>query len=234
MQQLNKQDIWKQNAAHEALDLVQNQMILGLGTGSTAAFFIQGLAQKVHSGLKVLCVPTSKGTESLARRLEIPLTTLDDHPELDLAVDGADEITSDLTLIKGGGGALLREKVVASAAKRFVVIADATKKVQVLGNKCPLPVEIIPFALEPVRRKLSHLGAEIVIRGKSGKVFYTDNNNIILDCSFSNGIDDPWHLESQIKDIPGVVETGLFIDMTEKVIISGPDGTQSITRKEID
>jgi len=173
-------------------------------------------------------VPTSKATAQLALQLGIPLTTLDDHPELDIDIDGADEIDSTLGLIKGGGGALLREKIVASAARRFVVIADITKQVSILGQTMPLPVEIVPFALPPVRKRLEALGASVILRQMGERVFVTDNSNFILDCTFADGIPDAPALQAAIKSIVGVVETGLFLHMTEQALIGGPEGVKVV------
>jgi ribose 5-phosphate isomerase A len=184
----------------------------------------------MQAGLYIAgAVPTSKETAQLASSLGIPLTDLDAHPVLDLAIDGADEIDDQLRLIKGGGGALLREKVVASAARRFVVIGDVTKQVAQLGLKMPLPVEVVPFAATPVLKQLEALGAIVKLRQLAGQTFITDNDNIILDCTFPAGISDPADLHARIKQIVGVVETGLFLHMTTQAIIGGPEGVSYLT-----
>ena len=220
-----QQDSWKQLASTAAAELVEDGMLLGVGTGSTAAYLIYALAQRMQTGLHIAgAVPTSEATAQLASNLGIPLTDLDTHPILDLAIDGADEIDDQLRLIKGAGGALLREKVVASAARRFVVIGDVTKRVTLLGSKMPLPVEVVPFALTPVFKHLEALGAEVHLRQLAGQTFITDNNNVILDCIFPGGITDPSDLHARIKWIVGVVETGLFLNMAEQAIIGGPGG----------
>ena len=229
MQHEIQQDIWKRLAAEAAAELVESGMVVGIGTGSTAAYMIQALARRIQAGLHIIgAVPTSEATEQLASSLGIPLTNLNTHPELDLTIDGADEIDSHLNLIKGGGGALLREKIVASASHRFIVIADATKQVTQLGLKAALPVEAIPFAATPVSRHLQALGALVQVRQRWNQVFLTDNGNIILDCSFPNGIADPANLEASIRHIVGVVESGLFLNMAERALIGGPEGVKQI------
>ena len=220
-----QQDSWKQLAGTAAAELVENGMLLGIGTGSTAVYLVYALAQRMQAGLHIAgAVPTSKAAAQLASSLSIPLTDLDTHPILDLAIDGTDEIDDQLRLIKGGGGALLREKVVASAARRFVVIGDVTKRVTQLGSKMPLPVEVVPFAMTPVFKHLEALGAEVRLRQLAGQTFITDNNNVILDCIFPGGITDPSDLHARIKWIVGVVETGLFLNLVEQAIIAGPGG----------
>jgi ribose 5-phosphate isomerase A len=229
MQRETQQDTWKRLAGEAAVELVESGMVVGIGTGSTAAYMIQALARRIQAGLHIIgAVPTSEATEQLARSLGIPLTDLNAHPELDLAIDGTDEIDGHLNLIKGGGGALLREKIVASASHRFIVIADVTKQVMQLGLRAVLPVETIPFAVTPVSRRLQALGASVQIRQRSNQVFITDNGNMILDCSFPNGIADPVDLQARIRRIVGVVETGLFLNMTERAIIGGPEGIKQI------
>src|SRR5438067_10585616 len=197
-----QQDSWKQLAGEAAAKLIEDGMVIGLGSGSTAAYLIYALARRIQAGLSIVgAVPTSKVTGQLADNLGIPLTDLDTHPELDLDIDGADEIDGQLYLIKGGGGALLREKIVASAAQRFIVIGDATKQVTQLGLKMPLPIEVIPFAVAPVRRRLEALGASIQLRQLAGQVFVTDNSNVILDCTFPGGITNPVELQERVKHI---------------------------------
>jgi len=227
MQQNIQQNSWKQSAGVAAAQLIENDMVIGLGTGSTATHLIYALAARIQAGLHIIgAVPTSRATEDLARNLAIPLTTLNDHPALDLALDGADEIDSNLNLIKGGGGALLREKIVASAARRFVVIGDATKLVPILGTGFALPVEVVPFAITPVQRRLAALSVTAQVRTLGDSVFITDNGNMIVDCTFLNGIANPLALHTQIKNIVGVVETGLFLNMAERAIIGGPEGVK--------
>jgi ribose 5-phosphate isomerase A len=229
-QQDIQQDSWKQMAGIVAARLIEDGMVIGLGSGSTAVQLTYALAQRIQEGLRIVgAVPTSEATAQLAQRLGIPLTTLDDYPELDMDIDGADEIDSTLGLIKGGGGALLREKIVAASARRFVIVADITKQVSILGKKMPLPIEIIPFALSPVRKRLEAMGASIALRYVGETVFITDNSNYILDCMFPGGITDAPTLQAAIKSIVGVVETGLFLHMAEQAIIGGPDGVKIVT-----
>lgn len=231
MQPQTQQDTWKQLVGEAAAQLVEEAMVIGLGSGSTAAYFTHALADRISHGLSIVgAVPTSNETGQLARSLGIPLTDLDTHPVLDLDVDGADEVDGQLNLIKGGGGALLREKIVASNSQRFIVIVDVTKQVTRLGLGIPVPVEVIPFASTPVRMKLQELGATVQLRRHGDQVFLTDNGNVILDCYFVDGITDPEGLQLATRSIVGVVETGLFLNMTEQVIVGGPDGVRSIGR----
>lgn len=213
----------KRAAAAAALDHVRDGMALGLGTGSTAAWFVRLLGERVAAGLDVRGVATSDATEALAREVGIAVTTLDELPALDLAVDGADEVDTHMDLIKGAGGALLREKIVASCARQFLVIVDASKRVRRLGA-CPLPVEVIPMAATPIRRRLADHGREVRLRTTTdGQPFRTDEGNFILDCGFGQ-IADPALLARTLNDIPGVVEHGLFVAMTDMVIVAGENG----------
>ncbi len=232
-------DDWKRQAAEQALTYVEDGMKLGLGTGSTAAKFIELLGAKVKAGLKVVCVPTSEATRAQAAALGIPLTTLDETPSLDLTVDGADEIDEELRLIKGGGGALLREKIVAVASDRVVIIADNSKLVETLG-RFPLPLEVVPFGLAATEQLIIKLAAdagcegEVRLRkGPDGKPFVTDNGNHILDCAFGT-IEDPEALEDSLKLVPGLVDTGLFLGIADVGIIAGPKGVEVLSGIEID
>jgi ribose 5-phosphate isomerase A len=219
------QDTWKQLAGNAAAKLVEDGMLIGLGTGSTSTFFIYALSQRLQSGLRIAgAVSSSQASRNLADSLGIPLTDLDTHPELDLYIDGADEIDPKLRLIKGGGGALLREKIVTAASRRFVVIGDITKQVTRLGQHFPVPVEVVPFGATPVRKRLEALGASVQVRKLAGSTFITENGNMILDCTFPHGIADPEELNTRMRSIVGVVETGLFLNMAEQAIIGGPDG----------
>ncbi len=224
-------DDLKQHAALRALDLVEDGMRLGLGTGSTAAHFVEALGQKVAEGLKVVCVPTSETTRVQAERLRIPLTTLDDRPHLHLTVDGADEIDDQLRLIKGGGGALLREKIVATASDKMVVIAADNKLVRVLGN-FPLPVEVVGFGVTATCDLIEAMAAqagcegEISLRSdRKGEPFVTDQGNFILDCDFGK-IPEPEVLSFALKQVPGVVEHGLFLGVADAAILAGPRGVK--------
>jgi ribose 5-phosphate isomerase A len=226
---------WKQQAAERALGYLEDGMLVGLGTGSTAAKFVDLVGQRVKAGLNVTCVPTSEATRLQAERLGIALTTLDEVPFLDLTVDGADELDSDLRLIKGGGGALLREKIVAMASERMIVIADASKRVSVLG-KYPLPIEAVRFGLVATQTLVGAVAAdagcsgEIKLRmAKDGKPFVTDCGNVLFDCMFSR-IDNPEALDQALKRVPGVVENGLFLGIADTAIVAGPEGVAVIER----
>lgn len=223
----------KRAAAKAALAEVQPDMRLGLGTGSTATAFVELLAEAVAGGLKVVCVPTSQRIAALARSLAIPLTTLKKRPVLDLAVDGADEIGPGLSLIKGGGGALLREKIVATAAKRFVVIADAGKLVERLGTFA-LPIEVVPFGEESTTRKIVAVASELGLSGRltfrkdeNGRTYVTDGGHHIVDAHLTS-IPDPAALGTALHTIPGVVEHGLFVDIAKVAYVAGADGVRRI------
>jgi len=222
-------DALKLAAAEHALGFVEPGMKLGLGTGSTAAKFVDLLAPKVRAGLDVVCVATSEATQAQATALGIPMTTLDEMPFLDLTVDGTDEVDDELRLIKGGGGALLREKIVATASGRMIVIADASKRVATLGAY-PLPLEVVRFGLTATRNMIIALAAdagcegEISLRkGADGKPFLSDSGNFILDCAFG-AIEEPEDLDEALKLIPGVVENGMFLGIADLAIVAGPDG----------
>jgi ribose 5-phosphate isomerase A len=221
-------DVAKRNAAAAALALVEDGMRLGIGTGSTAAFFVDMLGQKVAGGLRVVGVPTSERTAAQCRQVGVPLTDLDETPELDLAIDGADEFDPALNLIKGGGGALLREKIVASAAARFVVIADAGKRVGMLGAFA-LPVEIIPMARRPLSGRIAAMGADVTLRQTAdGTPFVTDEGHWILDCAFGPTLADPPGLAAQLSAMAGVVEHGLFCGMAERALVGLEDSVEDI------
>src|SRR5579863_8388153 len=209
----------KEAAARASLNFIEDGQVVGLGTGSTAAYFIQLLGERVKDGLKIRGIPTSDRSREMASTLGIPLTTLDECQQIDVTVDGADEVDQQLRLIKGGGGALLREKIVASATRKLVIVADASKRVPVLG-KFPLPVEVIKFAQAVVAKKIAALGAEVELRlGADRKPYLTDENNYILDCHFGQ-IPDADGLARCLSDIPGVVEHGLFIGMASVVLVA--------------
>jgi ribose 5-phosphate isomerase A len=226
-------DAYKREASAGALEFVRSGMRLGLGTGSTAKHFVALLGERVRAGLDVIAVPTSEATRVQAQSLGIPLTTLDDMPELDLTVDGADEIGPGLALIKGGGGALLREKIVAAASTRMVVIADHSKVVEMLGA-FGLPIEVVPFGLAATRRaveKAVGAGSDAVTlrRGRDGLAFVTDGGHFILDAALRR-IADPASLATRLAAIPGVVEHGLFIGLAYAAVIAGPGGRRVIER----
>src|SRR5208337_2356949 len=217
----------KEAAGHAAAELVRDGNVVGLGTGSTAYFAVIALGERVKAGLKMVGIPTSMQTADLARAVGIPLTTLDEHPEIDITIDGADEVDPKLNLIKGGGGALLREKVVASVTKKMVVVADSGKIVSALG-KFPLPVEVISFARTVVEKKIVSLGATSKLRTKpDGSPFLTDNGNQILDCSFGK-IADPKALAREFNGVPGVVEHGLFIGLAKLALVGRGDRVEEL------
>ena len=227
------QDEQKRQAAERAVELVEDGMKLGLGTGSTARRVLEALAARREKGelADIVGVPTSTATESYARELGIPLATLDDVTRLDLTLDGADEVDGRLDLIKGLGGALLWEKIVAAATDRLVIVVDESKLVDRLGTTAPLPVEVVPFGwrtlLEPVRA----LGAEPTLRlNDDGSPFTTDGGHNILDCRFEGGIEDAEAVESRLTRRPGVVETGLFLGMAETVVVGGAAGARALRR----
>jgi len=209
----------KEAAARASLTFVQDGQVVGLGTGSTAAHFIKLLGEKVKNGLHIRGIPTSDRSREMAISLGIPLTTLDECQEIAVTVDGADEVDPQLRLIKGGGGAMLREKIVASATKQLVIVADATKQVERLG-KFPLPVEVIKFAQALVAKRIAAMGADVRLRTDSdGEPYLTDENNHILDCRFGE-IRDPDRLARELSEMPGVVEHGLFIGMASIVLFA--------------
>jgi ribose 5-phosphate isomerase A len=212
-------DSEKEAAARASLKYVKDGQVVGLGTGSTAAYFIKLLGEQVKNGLRIRGIPTSVRSRELALSLGIPLTTLDECQDIAVTVDGADEVDPQLRLIKGGGGALLREKIVASATRQMIVVADATKQVQMLG-KFPLPVEVIKFAEALVAKRIAALGAEVKLRtGAGGQPFVTDENNHILDCRFGE-IRDADGLARELSEMPGVVEHGLFIGMASVALLA--------------
>ncbi|SEK80961.1 ribose-5-phosphate isomerase [Bosea lupini] len=221
----------KKAAALAALELVRPGMRLGLGTGSTARHFVDGLGAKVAAGLEVICVATSEATQAQAESLSIPMSTLDETPELDLTIDGADEIDSALRLIKGGGAALLREKVVAAASKRMIVIADTGKQVETLG-RFPLPIEVVPFGLEATRRAVaaaiasSGASGELKLRKRTdGATLLTDGGHYILDAHLGR-IELPDVLALALNQVPGVVEHGLFLGLANAAFLAGSDGVR--------
>jgi ribose 5-phosphate isomerase A len=222
----------KELAGRAAAELVVSGSIVGLGTGSTAYFAVVALGERVKAGLKIVGIPTSVATADLARAVGIPLSTLDQHPEIDITIDGADEADPQLRLIKGGGGALLREKIIATASKKMIVVADSSKLVSALG-KFPLPVEIIPFARAVLEKKITALGATCKQRTLAdGTPFITDEGHHILDCSFGK-IADPPALARALSDMPGVVEHGLFIGIAKLALVGKAGSVIEISPKRI-
>ena len=229
-------DAQKRAAAARALEFVRPGMRLGLGSGSTAKHFVELMAERVRAGLDVIAVPTSDATRSDAERLGVPLTSLDETPQLDLTVDGADEIAPDLSLIKGGGGALLHEKIVASASARMIVIADESKWVSALG-RFPLPVEVVPFGLGATRRAIEAAatavgcaGPALLRRAQDGHAFVTDSGHWILDAAFER-IADPKSLAERLDGVTGVVEHGLFIWLAHAAVLAGSSGVRVVERR---
>jgi len=230
---MSNADVLKREAAERAVDFVQSGMVLGLGSGSTASFAVDCIGARLRSGAlrDIVGVPTSEATAARARRLGIPLATLVEQPVLDLAVDGADEVDPALNLIKGLGGALLREKIVEIAARRFVVVVDESKLVERLGTRGPLPVEITQFAWEVHARWLAGLGCRAELRRESGGAPYvTDNGNYIVHCTFPAGIPDPAALARTLIERPGIVEHGLFLGIATDVVVAGANGIRLMAR----
>jgi ribose 5-phosphate isomerase A len=222
----------KRAAADCAVDLVSSGSVIGLGTGSTMRYVLEALARKLEDRAlrDVSGVPTSERTASLARQLGIPLTTLDDHPALPLAIDGADEIDPALNLIKGFGGALLREKIVAFASAALIVVADERKIVPMLGSRSPVPIEVLPFALPVVFQRLATLPGRLEVRPGEGRTpFVTDEGNNIIDYH-SGPIANPAALDAEIRRIPGVIDHGLFLGMACQAIVAGATGVQTLSR----
>lgn len=219
----------KQQAAERAVDFIEDGMTVGLGTGSTASFAIHKIGERVKNGLKIRAIPTSEKAEKLAVDLKIPLAAFPQIDYIDITIDGADEVDKKGNLIKGGGGALLREKIVAFNSRRLIIVVDESKQVQQLG-RFRLPIEILPFGASATLKQIEKLGCQPQIRKESGKPFTTDNGNLIADCSFYP-IKDPALLNMQLHTIPGVVETGLFLHNMVNTIITGLYSGKVMIRK---
>lgn len=224
----------KRQAAERAAEWIRDGMTLGLGTGSTVRHLLDVIAERRAEGAwrEVVGVPTSEDTTARARALGIPLATLDERPEVDLTIDGADEVDPALRLIKGLGAALLREKIVAAASRALVIVADESKVVERLGTRAPLPVEVDPFGAAIQPAFLRSLGAEPVLRVRGGATVVTDGGNRIYDCRFPEGIGDPEALEARLALRPGIVESGLFLGMATAAVIAGAGGVRVIRREE--
>jgi len=222
-------DELKKQAALAALDEIRSGMVVGLGTGSTATHFIRGLADKVRAGMKIVAIPTSDESRLLAEEVGISLTTFKEHLEIDVTVDGADEVSPHLDLIKGLGGALVREKIVAHASKRVIIVVDESKLVRQLGTKTVIPIEVISFAADRIMAQLRQLGGDAVVREKNGRPFVSDNGNTIVD--WKHGvIDDPVALEKKLKGMTGVVDSGIFAGVANTVIVAASSGIRKIER----
>ena len=222
----------KQTAAKHAVDYIQPDMIVGLGTGSTVHYVLLEIRERLESVhlTNILGIPSSSVTEQKAHALGIPLTTFDEHPEIDLTIDGADEIDPQLQLIKGGGGALLREKILLQSSRRTVIVVDEGKLSPQLGTIQPVPVEVLPFAKQPVRKFIKNLGAEGVIRkGNNGENIETDQGNWLLDCYFG-AIDDPYMIADYLDKQAGIIEYGLFLDTGAEVIVASDDGVRYLSQ----
>jgi ribose 5-phosphate isomerase A len=223
-------DLLKRAAATRAVEEIQNGMVVGLGSGTTAAFALEAMAKRINEGLSMVGVPSSEKTAAIARQLNVPLTDFDTHPHIDLTIDGADQVErSTLNLIKGLGGSLLREKIVAAASTRMIVIVDSSKVVDRLGSRTPLPIEVVPFGWQATFGKLDEIGCKPSLRTIGGIPFITDEGNYIADCSVGE-VADASTLGRQITNIVGVVETGLFIDLASMIVVGGINGIEIIRK----
>ena len=221
-------DLYKKAAGEKAVEYIEGGMVVGLGSGSTVYWMLKKLGELVEQGLDIKGIPSSLRTEGWAKEFNIPLTDFSEVQLLDIAIDGADEIDPNFHLTKGGGGSLVREKVVNAHAKKLIIVADQSKMVDELG-KFPLPVEVLQFGWQLAANKIAELGAEPVLRERDGSVFVSNNGNYILDCAFGS-IPDPESLHNSLKQLLGVVETGLFVGMTDTVILAGPEGAKVIDK----
>lgn len=223
----------KKLAGEKAVEHIEDGMIVGLGTGSTAEYALRKLGKLVKNGLKIKGIPTSIHTLRIAKEEKIPLTTLEENPEIDITIDGADEVDSGLNLIKGGGGALTREKIIAFNSKKVIIVIDDSKIVKALGIDFPLPVEVVKFGWTSTKKALEELGCNVELRQvMEDEPFITDNGNYILDCEFER-ITEPEQLEIDINNIPGVVENGLFIDLVDEVIVGGKQGILTLDKESV-
>lgn len=225
-------DDLKRQAAEKAVEFVEPGMVVGLGTGSTAVHAVNAIGQKLRDGRlhDIVAIPTSEETARNARHWGIPLTTFDDHPVIDVTIDGADEVAPNLDVMKGLGGALLREKIVAVVTKKLIIVADDSKHVTRLATKAPVPIEVIPFARQPVTTFLESLGGRPVWRQKDGRPYITDEKNIIIDCFFDGGLADSAAMAQTLTNRPGIVEHGLFLGLTAMAIFAGRNGVEIVTR----
>jgi len=222
----------KETAAREAVKYVEDDMVVGLGSGTTATIAIRLLGEKVKDGMKIIGIPTSKESEKVAESSGIMIGELRSHPPVDLTIDGADEVDPNLDLIKGLGGALVREKIVAAHSNLEIIVVDETKMVERLGLRAPVPVEVLRFAHEATMNRLEKLGCACRVRIRNDQPFVTDNGNLIVDCRFPP-IDDPQGLERAINAVPGVVDNGLFVGMADKVIVAGSGGVRILEKSSV-
>lgn len=227
---ISKTEIEKKNAGEKAVEFIKDNMTIGLGSGTTVYWFMKELGERIDQGLNITAIPTSKRTEYWAKKFGIPLVEAADTDHIDLTIDGANEIDRNLNLIKGGGGSLVREKIIGNYSKEYIIIVNHEKKCEQLGNY-PVPIEVIPFGWRITSRYIERLGCEAEIRKSMNSIFISDNGNYILDCKFGN-ISNPVSLHSELKMTPGVIETGLFIDMTDKVILGQEKGVVIIDKKK--
>jgi ribose 5-phosphate isomerase A len=227
-----EQQEMKKQAAEKAVQYIEDGMIIGLGTGSTVEFAMKRIGELVRGGLHIKGIPTSLKTKRLATELLIPLTELDEHTEIDVTIDGADEVDSNLNLIKGGGGALTREKIIAYHSKKVIIIVDETKIVKGLGCDSFLPVEVTKFGWQATKKALEAMGCTAELRKIMDEPFITDNQNYILDCDFGK-ITEPEALEKEINNLPGVLENGLFIGLADEVIVGSKQGIMTLERQDI-
>ena len=218
----------KRLAAEKACEYIEDEMILGLGTGSTVDYALRKIGKMVNEGLKIKGIPTSFRTKKIAKEEKIPLTSLEENPEIDLTIDGADEVDSELRLIKGGGGALTREKMIAYYSKKVIIVIDETKVVKMLGIDFSLPVEVVKFGWTLTKEKLKEINCKVDLRKIMNNPYITDNSNYILDCEFDR-IKEPEQLEIDINNIPGVVENGLFIGLADEVIVGSKQGIKTLS-----
>jgi len=222
----------KKLAAEKAVEHIEDGMIVGLGTGSTVEYALRKLGTLVRDGLKIKGIPTSVHTKRIANEEGIPLTTLEENPVIDVTIDGADEVDSNLNLIKGGGGALTREKIIAFNSNKVIIVVDDSKIVKCLGIDFPLPVEVVKFGWPATKKTLEEFGCTVDLRKVMGEEpFITDNGNYILDCEFVR-IDNPEELHANLNNIPGVVENGLFIGLADEIIVGGKQGVLTLDKKE--
>ncbi len=228
---MNEIERLKRQAAERAVEFVEDGMVIGLGTGSTVRHVIEILAERRKAGAlrNVIGIPTSRATEWLARDLGLRLSALEEEPRVDLTIDGADEVDPNLNLIKGMGGALLWEKIVASNSERFVIVCDEGKLVHRLGERVPMPLEVVPFGWNTQLSWLDHLGAEPLLRlAANGSPFVTDSGHFIIDCHFKDGIAEPNRIQREVKQRPGVVDSGLFLGLADAVVVGGVDGPRVV------